>query len=69
MDPKVIDCPKCGFRHLDPIPKKDEIEDFYESQYYQEGKTRLRSFELSFAKRKERTEMGVFGMEGQIASV
>lgn len=52
MDPKVIDCPKCGFRHLDPIPKKDEIEDFYESQYYQEGKARLRSFELSFEKEK-----------------
>lgn len=52
MDSKVIDCPKCGFRHLDPIPEKDEIENFYESQYYQEGETRLRNFELSFEKEK-----------------
>ena len=48
MEYRVIDCPKCGFKHLDPIPEKGEIEKFYESRYYQEGKVRLRCFELNF---------------------
>lgn len=33
---KVIDCEVCGFKHLDPIPSKEEIKEFYERQYYQE---------------------------------
>ena len=33
---KVIDCEMCGFKHLDPIPSKEEIKEFYERQYYQE---------------------------------
>ena len=32
---KVIDCEACGFKHLDPIPSKEEIERYYEKQYYQ----------------------------------
>lgn len=33
---KVIDCEMCGFKHLNPIPSKEEIKEFYERQYYQE---------------------------------
>jgi len=33
---KIIDCEVCGFKHLDPIPSKEEIKEFYEGQYYQE---------------------------------
>ena len=33
---KVIECEMCGFKHLDPIPSKEEIKEFYERQYYQE---------------------------------
>ncbi len=32
---KVIDCEVCGFKHLDPIPSKEEIKEYYERQYYQ----------------------------------
>jgi 2-polyprenyl-3-methyl-5-hydroxy-6-metoxy-1,4-benzoquinol methylase len=33
---KIIDCETCGFIHLDPIPSKEEIKEYYERQYYQE---------------------------------
>jgi len=33
---KVIDCEVCRFKHLDPIPSKEEIKEYYERQYYQE---------------------------------
>ena len=33
---KVINCEICGFKHLDPIPSKEEIKGYYERQYYQE---------------------------------
>ena len=31
---KVIDCEICGFKHLDPIPSKEEIKQYYKRQYY-----------------------------------
>lgn len=30
---KVIDCENCGFKHLDPIPKEDELRKYYEESY------------------------------------
>lgn len=33
---KIIDCEVCGFKHLDPIPSKEEIKEYYKRQYYQE---------------------------------
>ncbi len=33
---KVIDCEMCGFKHLDPMPSKEEIKEFYGGKYYQE---------------------------------
>jgi len=33
---KIIDCEICGFKHLDPIPSKEKIKEYYERQYYQE---------------------------------
>jgi len=32
---KVIDCEICGFKHLDPVPSKEEIKEYYKRQYYQ----------------------------------
>jgi SAM-dependent methyltransferase len=31
---KVIDCEACGFKHLFPIPNKQELSDFYKDKYY-----------------------------------
>jgi len=38
---KVIDCEMCGFKHLEPIPSKEEIKEFYERLYYQEKSPKL----------------------------
>ena len=32
---KIINCEICGFKHLGPIPSKEEIKKYYERQYYQ----------------------------------
>ena len=32
-DIKVIDCEKCGFKHIFPIPDQCELDKFYEKQY------------------------------------
>ena len=32
---KIIDCEICGFKHLDPIPSKEEVEEHYKKRYYQ----------------------------------
>lgn len=42
---KLIDCPKCGFKHLCPQPTKQEIDKFYKSEYYQQEKTNLLDFQ------------------------
>jgi 2-polyprenyl-3-methyl-5-hydroxy-6-metoxy-1,4-benzoquinol methylase len=31
---KVIDCKACGFKHLDPIPSEEEMDDFYKNKYF-----------------------------------
>lgn len=31
---KIIECKTCGFKHLDPIPAKEETERFYRDAYY-----------------------------------
>lgn len=30
----VIDCVKCGFKHLDPIPSNEILDEFYKEQYF-----------------------------------
>ncbi len=42
---KIVDCELCGFKHLDPIPSKKEIQRYYEKQYYQEKKPKLLDYE------------------------
>lgn len=42
---KIIDCETCRFKHLDPIPSKEEIEEYYEKQYYQENIPKLLDYE------------------------
>jgi Methylase involved in ubiquinone/menaquinone biosynthesis len=37
-DMRVIDCKSCGFIHVDPIPTKQELLDFYSSRYFTEIK-------------------------------
>ena len=34
----VLECQECGFRHLNPIPGKAVLDDFYSQQYYQSHK-------------------------------
>jgi len=34
----VIECSHCGFKHLDPIPSEDELQEFYNKQYFQTAK-------------------------------
>jgi len=34
----VIDCRVCGFRHLDPIPERKELQEFYDKKYFQSSK-------------------------------
>ncbi len=48
---KVVDCEICGFKHLDPIPSKEEIKEYYERRYYQEKIPKLLNSE------KERNEL------------
>lgn len=31
----VIDCSVCGFRHIDPLPDPEELEELYRNQFYQ----------------------------------
>lgn len=42
---KIIDCELCGFKHLDPIPSKEEIQKYYEKQYYHEKNPKLLDYE------------------------
>ena len=35
-DFRVIDCIRCGFKHLDPIPSKAQLKEYYEKQYYKQ---------------------------------
>ena len=34
----VIDCKKCGFAHVNPLPSQNELNDFYEKKFYQSVK-------------------------------
>lgn len=34
----IIECEKCNFKHLDPIPSDIELEKYYSEQYYQISK-------------------------------
>lgn len=36
---KVIDCEKCGFKHITPIPTAQELESVYEHDYYSREKS------------------------------
>ena len=38
---KLIDCEVCGFKHLDPIPSKEEIKEYYKKRYYQENISKI----------------------------
>jgi len=38
---EIIDCSSCGFIHLNPIPREDELKKFYEMQYYQEKRDKI----------------------------
>lgn len=31
---KVIECNVCGFKHLDPIPSEEEMDNFYKNKYF-----------------------------------
>ncbi len=31
----VIDCARCGFRHIDPLPGEDELKKFYDGAFYE----------------------------------
>ncbi len=31
---KIIECVKCGFKHLNPIPSAEELSKFYQKKYY-----------------------------------
>ncbi len=37
-DFSVLECLACGFKHLDPIPSEEILDDFYSEQYYQSHK-------------------------------
>lgn len=52
MEYRVVDCFKCGFKHIEPIPAKGEIEKFYKSQYFQKKKPKLLNFKKE--KREEK---------------
>lgn len=34
----VVDCQKCGYAHINPIPTEDELEKVYKHDYYEEEK-------------------------------
>lgn len=36
---QVIDCKKCGFAHVNPLPSQSELNDFYEKRFYSDVKT------------------------------
>lgn len=44
----VIDCDRCEFIHLNPIPKKEYLEEFYKKKYYDEHQ--LKISEMNIAK-------------------
>jgi len=37
----VVDCSICGFKHLDPVPSKKELDKYYRDKYYQQGCAKL----------------------------
>ena len=37
----VINCEKCKFIHINPIPSNEELENFYQNEYYQRTKPKL----------------------------
>lgn len=37
----VIDCERCGFIHLNPIPTKEYLKEFYEKKYYCEHQSKI----------------------------
>ncbi len=47
---EIIDCELCGFKHLQPIPSKEEIKKYYEKQYYQDTKPNLLDYEKEIRK-------------------
>ena len=34
---QVIDCARCGFRHVAPLPSADDIERWYREHHYSDG--------------------------------
>src|SRR5437764_422966 len=34
----VIDCGRCGFRHIDPLFTDDQLKQFYQAEFYQSEK-------------------------------
>lgn len=53
---KVIDCESCGYKHLYPMPTKEELEEFYKKEYY-ETKSFIDSRKLSDSEKKIYSEM------------
>lgn len=39
---EIIDCADCSFVHLNPIPRENELKEFYEKQYYKEKRDKLK---------------------------
>jgi SAM-dependent methyltransferase len=34
-DYSIIDCQECGFKHLNPVPSPEELNEFYKGRYYE----------------------------------
>ena len=49
---EIIECEFCGFKHLHPIPSKEEIQKYYEKQYYQEKKPKQLDYEKEMKEAK-----------------
>ncbi len=49
---EIIECDFCGFKHLNPIPSKEEIQKYYERKYYQEKKPKLLDYEKEIKETK-----------------
>jgi len=41
---KIINCPKCNFTHIDPVPSEKSVQKYYENEYYQSHSKPLLEF-------------------------
>ena len=52
IDGRVIDCTKCGFKHIIPLPSAEELRHFYEEEFYQNEKDTYLEASAEDAERK-----------------